>query len=200
MYCAFSELVFRNRGIDCYCNLLCNLHEFIKSHPTFVARTIACRTPPWTVYDKIRDFLFGESDLHQFLRIQVFCLFFALGTEFSGKALRNDHRHRRRQHVGWYPDVCKTADSGRAIVRVESAENEMAGHGRFDGDLSGFHVPDLADHNYIRVLPQKSLESHGKCHADIALHVHLIHSPEVEFHGIFCCKYLGVFLVERTEN
>ena len=61
----------------------------------------------------------------------------------------------------------------------------MTRQGRFHTDLPGLIIPDLADHNDIRVLPKKSLQRSGKCQPDVGMDLHLVDAHEVELNGVF---------------
>ena len=49
----------------------------------------------------------------------------------------------------------------------------MAGQRGFDRDLRGFIVPDLADHDDVRIRPQKAAHRCGKGQADLRIDLHL---------------------------
>ena len=61
----------------------------------------------------------------------------------------------------------------------------MARQRRFHADLPGLIIPDLADHDDIRILPEKSLQSSGKCQSDVGMDLDLVDAHEVELNGVF---------------
>ena len=60
----------------------------------------------------------------------------------------------------------------------------MSGERRFDGDLRGLEVTDLADQDDVRILPKERPQCGREIQADGFLHLHLIDPRQIEFHRI----------------
>ncbi len=69
----------------------------------------------------------------------------------------------------------------------------MTSQRSFNPDLSSFKIPDLANHNNIRILAQKSPQSSRKIQTNFLVHLNLINSGKVKLNRIFsrrnvlCC-------------
>ena len=141
-----------------------------------------------------------KSHLHEFRWIEIFLQGFAFRAKPSNQALRKHHCHRRSQKIRRYADIYQTSYRRRTIIGVKGAENEMACHGRFDGNLRCFMISNFTHHDNIRVLPQKWSQSGGKRHSHFVLDMDLIDSFEVEFHRIFYGKYFAIFFIQFIQN
>ena len=56
---------------------------------------------------------------------------------------------------------------------MEGGKDQVAGEGRLHGDLRGFAVPDLADHDDVGVLAKYRTEPVGKGEIDLRVHLDL---------------------------
>src|SRR5215207_5145684 len=71
-------------------------------------------------------------------------------------------------HVeGFDAHVDHTGDRTGCIVGVEGRQHQMAGERRLDGNASGLQVPDLTDHDDVRILPQERFQGGGKGESDL---------------------------------
>ena len=75
--------------------------------------------------------------------------------------------------------VDQTGDRGGAVVGVQRGEHEVTGERGLDGDAARLDVPNLTDHDDVRILPQERLERLGEGHADLGPHEHLIDAVDV---------------------
>ena len=71
----------------------------------------------------------------------------------------------------------------------------MARHGRLDGDFGGFHIPDLAHHDDVRILTEEGFQGCGKGHTHFVVHVDLVDALEVELHRVFGGEDFRIFTV-----
>ena len=71
------------------------------------------------------------------------------------QTLRNDKVQNRHRKEGRNIQVKEARHGGRRVVRVERRQDQVAGQRRLHGDLGGLGVADLADHDDVRILPQK---------------------------------------------
>ena len=61
----------------------------------------------------------------------------------------------------------------------------MTGEARLHGDLRGFKVTDLTDHDHVRVLSEDGAQTAGKAHIYAGIHLRLTNAVEVILDGIF---------------
>src|SRR3989339_294195 len=80
----------------------------------------------------------------------------------------------------------------------------MAGYGRLDRDPGGFLVADLADHHYIRILPEQIAQPVRESQSDIRVDIGLPDHLYLPFHRIFQCYeilFRGVeFIQDRKKG
>ncbi|MCY1176656.1 hypothetical protein D9M73_169370 [compost metagenome] len=60
----------------------------------------------------------------------------------------------------------------------------MTGLGGLDGDLGGFQVADLANHDHVRVLAQEGAQGLGEVHTLFRVDVDLVDAFQVDFHRV----------------
>src|SRR5205823_2654273 len=71
-----------------------------------------------------------------------------------------------------------------SIVRVEGREDQVPGEGRLDGDRARLLVPDLTDHDDVRVLPEHTLEPGGEREPGLLVHADLRDAGQLVFHRV----------------
>ena len=91
-------------------------------------------------------------------------------------------------------------DRARGIVRMEGAQDEVAGQGRLDGDLRGLEVTNLADEDDVRVLPQERTQRAREVEPDVVVHLDLIDSEQVVLDRILGRGDVRVRLVELRQG
>ena len=69
----------------------------------------------------------------------------AAGADAADEALRHDGLDARSDEERLDAHVNEARDGGGGVVRVEGAEDKVAGQGGLDGDLGGLRVADFAD-------------------------------------------------------
>ena len=72
----------------------------------------------------------------------------------------------------------------------------MACERRLDGDLRRLQIPDLADHDDVRVLAQDRAQRVGKIEPDRRLHLDLVDAGKLIFNGVLHREELAVRAVE----
>ncbi|EKD38367.1 MAG: hypothetical protein ACD_75C00760G0002 [uncultured bacterium] len=76
----------------------------------------------------------------------------------------------------------------------------MACHGGLDGDLRSIDIPDLTNHNDIRILTEKRLQRCGEGHPHFLVDVDLIDTLEIEFDWILGGEDFNILAVHRVEG
>ena len=77
---------------------------------------------------------------------------------------------------------------------------QMPGKSGFDTNLGSLEIPDLTNHDDIRVLTQKGAQSGSKVQADILMHLHLIDTGKVELYRILGSGNVFRCLVQLGEG
>ena len=67
----------------------------------------------------------------------------------------------------------QSGDAADGVVGVQGAEDEMAGHGRADGDIGRLDVANFSDHDDVWVLTQNVTQAFGKGEVDLRFHIDL---------------------------
>ena len=75
----------------------------------------------------------------------------------------------------------------------------MAGQGGPQTDFSGLLVADLADHDDVRVLPQKCTQRRGEREPDLGLDLNLVHPLELVLDRVFDGADIDLGLVELVQ-
>src|SRR5699024_9856038 len=73
----------------------------------------------------------------------------------------------------------------RRTVGVQGRQYQVTGLRGLDGDLGGFQVADLTDHDDVGVLAQKRAQRVGKRQPHPGVHLDLVDAFEVDFHRVF---------------
>jgi hypothetical protein len=71
------------------------------------------------------------------------------------------------------------------VVGVQRGQHQVAGLGGLDGDVGGFQVADLADHDDVRILAQEGLERGREGEAGLVVDVDLVDAGQVDFRRVF---------------
>ncbi len=90
-------------------------------------------------------------ELELFGRIRVL----AVRTEHPHQTLRENADDARAEEERLRAHVDRPGDRASGVVRVDRREHEVPGERRVDGDFQRFRVADLADHDDVRILPEK---------------------------------------------
>ncbi len=61
----------------------------------------------------------------------------------------------------------------------------MTGLRGFDGNVGGFEIANLTDHDDVRILTQESLQCGGKGQAGLLIDVDLVDTRQVDLRRIF---------------
>ena len=68
------------------------------------------------------------------------------------------------------------------------------------GDPAGLEVPDLTDHDDVRILPEESSESGSEGHPDLGAHLHLVDAVQVVLDRIFGRHDIDFVRVDAAES
>ena len=100
--------------------------------------------------------------------------------------LRHDALQRLGQRLADFvllvsgENVNDTIHRLRRALRVQCAENQVAGRGRGDGQLDGFQIAQLADHDDVRVFAQRPAQRGGK-RLRVDAHFAMVHQAAFAF-------------------
>src|SRR3989339_121040 len=196
-----AQLILWHFGADRLGHLIGDLHQLKKTYSSLITAAVAFLAALGTIDNKtFFKILLGKTQGNQLFLGRLRNLLPAMNTKLSRQPLGKNHGNGRGQHKGRNTNINQAADGGGTIISVEGTENKMPSHGRLDGNLGGFHIPDLADHDDVGILPEKGLERCGKGHAHFFFDIDLVDPLKVELHRIFGGEDLGVFAVERVEH
>src|SRR6266849_1716920 len=120
--------------------------------------------------------------------------------ELAHQALRHDAAEGRGDEVVLDLHVEQAGDRARSAVRVERRENEMAGECRLNGNLRGFEIAHLADHDDVRIVPKKRAQNVGEGQVDLRLDLDLIDALELILDRLLDGEYLLFRGVEAKQT
>ncbi len=127
-----------------------------------------------------------------------------LGLAFFADApyqpLRGDQVDRARDVERLDAHVHHTRDRRRRVIRVQRREHEVARQRGLDRDRARLEVADLADHDDVRVLPQKRFQRGGERHADFVLYEDLIDAEQVVLDRVLGRHDVHVDLVDPRQR
>src|SRR5436305_7562708 len=70
--------------------------------------------------------------------------------------------------------LVEAGERARRVVRVQGREDEVAGERRFDRDLRGLHVADLADHHDVGIRAEDRPQRRGERQSGALVDLHLV--------------------------
>ena len=76
----------------------------------------------------------------------------------------------------------------------------MAGERRLNGDLGGFAIAHLTDHDDVRILAQDGAQGVGKAQADLGMNLDLVDTAQLVLHRVFHGDDLGGLSIELAEG
>ena len=134
----------------------------------------------------------------------------ALGTVFSwlgamrakaaDEALGDEGADGRADEEWLDAHVEEAGDAADGVIRVERAEDEVAGECGADGDLGGFQIAHFTDHDDIRVAAQDAAERGGEGEVDLGLHSDLDDTIEFVFHRVLDRHDATLFHIKAAEE
>ena len=96
-----------------------------------------------------------------------------------------DHADQcRPQQVRCHAEVDEAGDGAHRIVGVQGREHQVPGQRGLGGDLGGFQVTNLADHDDVRVLAQQGAHAVGEPQPDGGHDLHLVEGRLDQFDGV----------------
>ncbi len=90
----------------------------------------------------------------------------------------------RRDEVGGKTHLHESGDGRRGVVGVKGRKHQVAGQRRLRRDQGGLAVPDLTDHDDVRVAPHQRPEHGGEGEPDARLDLGLDNARHLAFHRI----------------
>ena len=150
----------------------------------FVAGVVAGRAPGALVKVFPGDVVRREPEFGELL-LGRFHLRSAIFADSANETLRQNRSQRRGDKEFGNPHILQTGDRARRVVRVERAEDQVAGQRRLDGDLRGLAVADFPDEDFVRVLPQNRTQALRERVADFRVDRHLDDAVDVVFDRVF---------------
>ncbi len=76
----------------------------------------------------------------------------------ADQPLRQHEPERRGDDERLEVHVEQADDGPRRVVRVQRRQHQVPGERRLQRDVGRLDVPDLADHDHVRVLPQEAAQ------------------------------------------
>jgi hypothetical protein len=92
---------------------------------------------------------------------------------------RGTEQERLHAHVG------QARDGAGGVVGVQRGQHQVAGQRGLDGDLRGFEIADLADHDHVRVLAQDGAQRLGKTEVDLGIDLRLADAGQLVLDRVF---------------
>jgi len=129
----------------------------------------------------------------------MICLF-ALGADPFAQSLGEHSQHRIGEVEGIAAQIQQTGYRFNRAVRMESTEHQVARERGFNGDVGGFFVPHLADHDDVRVSTQERPHRGREGKADLRMDLDLAETILGDFNGIFGRPNLSLVGIDVFEN
>ncbi len=82
---------------------------------------------------------------------------------------------------------------------MNSGKDQMAGQSGMGRQIGSLFIPNLANHNNIRSLPQNIAQASGKAIADLNLDLRLIDTVNKVFNRVFKGDNVFLFFVQRPQ-
>ena len=82
---------------------------------------------------------------------------------------------------------------------MQRREDQMPRQRGLDGDLGRFQIPDLSDHDDIRVLTENSTQTIGESEVRLGVDLDLAYPRETVFHRVFDSDDILVRSIEYTQ-
>ena len=115
------------------------------------------------------------------------------------ETLRNDHAQRGGQQERLDPHVAQPRYSANGVIGVDSRQDKVAGEAGLHGDLRSLRIAHLADHDDVRILPQDSAQTGGKCHSHLGVDLRLADTFNGVFDGVLDGEDIPAAIVEEAQ-
>src|SRR5216684_7480695 len=137
-------------------------HRLVDRDPAAVAPIVALLAASRLVDGESTHLVRGKPRLQQRLFIAFLAWLLANLTEAAAEPLRQDQVERGGDQKGLDPHVEQSAHRTWGVIGVQGGEHQVSGQRRFDANLGGLEVPDLTDHDRVRVLTKKAPQRRGE--------------------------------------
>src|SRR6185369_4817054 len=125
---------------------------------------------------------------------------FAMLADDPYQTLRQHGDQRTGDQVVLHAHVGEARDGARGVVGVQRGKDQVAGQRGAYGDVGGFAVADLADHDDVGILADDVPQSAGEGQPDLRIDVDLVDAVHLVFHRIFDGDDLLVRQVDAFER
>src|SRR5512140_1210639 len=122
------------------------------------------------------------------------------GAEDPQEPLRDDRHDGRGDEEGFDPDLEDPEQCADGVLRVEGGDDLVAGERHLDDRLGGKLVPDLPDHDDVRVMPKQGFKEVLEVHPGLLVDLSLDDAVDFVFDRILDGQDLlvrGVQVAER---
>ena len=181
-------------------HFIADRHDFINADAAFkafaAAAVAANRAVEFPILSQVR---IGKAGFFQCRNRRALNFAFAVWTQSAQQPLRHNQADRAGDVERRNTHVQKAGQRGRCIIGMQGRENHVAGLGGFNGDVGGFQVTNLTDHNNIRVLTQEGSECGSKRQTLFFIDVDLVDARQVNLGRIFCRRNVHIFRVQNTQ-
>jgi len=126
--------------------------------------------------------------------------FLAVGTDRANQALGKGNKEHGGHQKRLDPHIEKPGHGARRVVRVHGAQEPVARLRRLHGDHCRFRIPDLTDHDHVRILPQYRPQAPRKGHAGFAVELDLPDVRDPVFNGILEGDDVDVGLIQLAQD
>src|SRR5713101_4160205 len=178
-----ADLDARRIPDDQIANLLGGRHDLVDGYAPLHAREAARGATLAFVEVDLAQPLGHVSVGHERLLVGLVRLL-ALLAHAAPEALGEDQHQGGGHEEGRDAHVEQSGHGGRAVVRVQRGQDEVARERGPDADLSRFQVAGLADQDDVRILAQEGAQGPGKGAPDLFVDLHLVDALEVVLDGV----------------
>ena len=109
----------------------------------------------------------------------------AIEADAPYQPLGQDAFHGGRDQEGFHVPVQEPGKTGGGVIGMYGAEHQVPGKSGTDGQFHCFLIPNLTNHDHVRVLPQDRPESGSEAYTRLYIDLGLIDVRQVVFDGIF---------------
>ena len=98
-----------------------------------------------------------------------------------------------------HPHIDQTGNTSPRAIRVNRGKNQVPGQRTANRHLCRVGIPNLPQHNHVRVLPQECPQGTRERQTDLLLQLHLINPLQRVLHGVLYRENITRYIVQQTK-
>ena len=106
-------------------------------------------------------------------------------THFAHQALGQNTQQRGAEQERLNAHVGEAGDRTGRVIGVQCGQHQVASHGGLDGNLRGFKIANLTNHDDVGILSQDGAQGFGKGQINFGIDLRLPHACQFIFNRVF---------------